>query len=72
MTFVPMPAGPWKEDTLIRSAGFRIAERPAGGEAIWSRGGRRYAHGVALELARREAAARDPEGDPDEKRRPRR
>lgn len=45
--------GPWREDAIIRSVGFKIHARPESGydAAVWEREGRRYLHDEALSLA---------------------
>lgn len=40
-------------DALIRWAGFEIAERPAGRQAVWRQGRVRMLHEGALAVARR-------------------
>lgn len=46
--------GFWPDDQLIRSRGFAIRSRPAGGAVVWVRDGKEYFHRDALETAKRE------------------
>lgn len=65
---IGMKRGPWPEDAIIRSVGFRIHARPQAGydDAIWARDGHAYHHDEALGVAitekeskrRRDAAQR--------------
>lgn len=43
---------PFPDDTLIRTAGFRIWIRPRQGKPIWWRRGRYYTHAKALMIAK--------------------
>ena len=51
----PLPASEyhWSPDSLIRWAGFSIAERPTCGPAVWVCGRVRLVHEGALAVARR-------------------